>query len=75
MSLACILNLHVSLFPVVCQLEQLLSVMNVSKTGAYCIFFLQNIKKTNPGMSFTDVGRALGEKWKKMTGMLPSLVA
>lgn len=63
--------------PIVCQLEQLLLAMNVSKTDAYCVFFfsLQNIKKTNPGMSFTDVGRALGEKWKKMTGMLPSLVA
>ncbi|EHA8587922.1 FACT complex subunit SSRP1 [Cocos nucifera] len=27
----------------------------------------ENIKKTNPGMSFTDVGRALGERWKKMS--------
>ncbi|XP_020250206.1 FACT complex subunit SSRP1 isoform X2 [Asparagus officinalis] len=27
----------------------------------------ENIKKSNPGMAFTDVGRALGEKWKKMT--------
>ncbi|XP_020259196.1 FACT complex subunit SSRP1-like [Asparagus officinalis] len=27
----------------------------------------ENLKKNNPGMSFTDVGRALGEKWKKMT--------
>ncbi|KAK1312914.1 FACT complex subunit SSRP1 [Acorus calamus] len=27
----------------------------------------ENLKKTNPGLSFTDVGRALGEKWKKMT--------
>ncbi|CAN6456058.1 unnamed protein product [Victoria cruziana] len=26
-----------------------------------------NVRKSNPGMSFTDVGRALGEKWKKMT--------
>ncbi|XP_042415879.1 FACT complex subunit SSRP1-like isoform X1 [Zingiber officinale] len=25
-----------------------------------------NLKKGNPGMSFTDVGRALGERWKKM---------
>jgi len=30
---------------------------------------MQNLKKNNPGMSFTDVGRALGDKWKKMTGM------
>jgi hypothetical protein len=29
----------------------------------------QNLKKTNPGISFTDVGRVLGEKWKKMSGM------
>lgn len=29
---------------------------------------MQNLRKNNPGMSFTDVGRALGEKWKKMTG-------
>ncbi|CAN6442317.1 unnamed protein product [Victoria cruziana] len=27
-----------------------------------------NVKRTNPGLSFTDVGRALGEKWKKMSG-------
>ncbi|XP_027909661.1 FACT complex subunit SSRP1-like isoform X2 [Vigna unguiculata] len=27
----------------------------------------ENLKKTNPGISFTDVGRVLGEKWKKMT--------
>ncbi|XP_020598875.1 FACT complex subunit SSRP1 [Phalaenopsis equestris] len=27
----------------------------------------ENLKKANPGMSFTDMGRALGEKWKKMT--------
>ena len=31
--------------------------------------FVQNIKKINPGLSFTDVGRALGDKWKKMSGM------
>jgi len=33
------------------------------------IYILQNLKKTNPGISFTDVGRVLGEKWKKMSGM------
>lgn len=27
----------------------------------------ENIKQENPGISFTDVGRVLGEKWKKMT--------
>ncbi|KAM0932683.1 putative chromatin remodeling & transcriptional activation HMG family [Dioscorea sansibarensis] len=27
----------------------------------------ENIKKINPGLSFTDVGRALGDKWKKMS--------
>ncbi|KAF7802947.1 FACT complex subunit SSRP1 [Senna tora] len=27
----------------------------------------ENLKKTNPGISFTDVGRVLGEKWKKMS--------
>ncbi|PKA51068.1 FACT complex subunit SSRP1 [Apostasia shenzhenica] len=26
-----------------------------------------NLRKANPGMSFTDVGRTLGERWKKMT--------
>ncbi|OAY85475.1 FACT complex subunit SSRP1-A [Ananas comosus] len=26
-----------------------------------------NIKKSIPGLSFTEVGRALGEKWKKMS--------
>lgn len=29
---------------------------------------VQNIKKSNPGLSFTEVGKALGEKWKKMSG-------
>ncbi|XP_058744875.1 FACT complex subunit SSRP1-like [Vicia villosa] len=28
----------------------------------------ENLKKTNPGISFTDVARVLGEKWKKMSG-------
>ncbi|KAG5527441.1 hypothetical protein RHGRI_028362 [Rhododendron griersonianum] len=27
----------------------------------------ENIKKTNPGIAFTDIGRVLGERWKKMT--------
>ncbi|KAI8019841.1 FACT complex subunit SSRP1 [Camellia lanceoleosa] len=27
----------------------------------------ENIKKTNPGIAFTDVGRVLGEKWKKLS--------
>ncbi|XP_077217969.1 high mobility group [Tasmannia lanceolata] len=27
----------------------------------------ENIKKSNPGMSFTDVAKAVGERWKKMT--------
>ncbi|XP_038985170.1 FACT complex subunit SSRP1-like [Phoenix dactylifera] len=27
----------------------------------------ENIKKSNPGMAFADVGRALGERWKKMS--------
>ncbi|XP_072999082.1 FACT complex subunit SSRP1-like [Typha latifolia] len=27
----------------------------------------ENIKKAQPGLAFTDVGRALGEKWKKMS--------
>ncbi|XP_039117381.1 FACT complex subunit SSRP1 [Dioscorea cayenensis subsp. rotundata] len=27
----------------------------------------ENIKKSNPGLSFTDVGRALGDRWKKMS--------
>ncbi|KAI3905513.1 hypothetical protein MKX01_038403 [Papaver californicum] len=35
------------------------------------MFFSQterdNIKKSNPGISFTDTARALGEQWKKMT--------
>lgn len=35
----------------------------------FCVSILQNLKKDNPGLSFTDVGRALGEKWKKMSGM------
>ncbi|KAK9116863.1 hypothetical protein Sjap_015810 [Stephania japonica] len=26
-----------------------------------------NVRKSNPGMVFTDVGRALGEKWRNMT--------
>ncbi|KAJ4969072.1 hypothetical protein NE237_015773 [Protea cynaroides] len=27
----------------------------------------ENIKKDNPGIPFTEVGRVLGERWKKMT--------
>ncbi|XP_026424225.1 FACT complex subunit SSRP1-like [Papaver somniferum] len=27
----------------------------------------ENIKKSNPGISFTDIARTLGEHWKKMT--------
>ncbi|GAV70260.1 LOW QUALITY PROTEIN: HMG_box domain-containing protein/SSrecog domain-containing protein/Rtt106 domain-containing protein, partial [Cephalotus follicularis] len=27
----------------------------------------ENIKKSNPGIAFTDVGRVLGDKWKKMS--------
>ncbi|KAF7115424.1 hypothetical protein RHSIM_RhsimUnG0055900 [Rhododendron simsii] len=27
----------------------------------------ENIKKTNPGIAFTEMGRVLGERWKKMT--------
>ncbi|XP_042969708.1 FACT complex subunit SSRP1 isoform X2 [Carya illinoinensis] len=27
----------------------------------------ENVKKSNPGIVFTEVGRALGDKWKKMT--------
>ncbi|XP_048434915.1 FACT complex subunit SSRP1-like [Pyrus x bretschneideri] len=27
----------------------------------------ENVKRENPGIAFTDVGRALGEKWKKMS--------
>ncbi|XP_043707395.1 FACT complex subunit SSRP1 isoform X2 [Telopea speciosissima] len=30
----------------------------------------ENIKKDNPGIPFTDVARVLGERWKKMTGIL-----
>lgn len=33
------------------------------------LVILQNIKKSIPGLSFTEVGRALGEKWKKMSGI------
>ncbi|KAA8515128.1 hypothetical protein F0562_018307 [Nyssa sinensis] len=31
----------------------------------------QNIKKSNPGIQFTEVGRVLGEKWKKMSEKEP----
>ncbi|KAG8384731.1 hypothetical protein BUALT_Bualt04G0148700 [Buddleja alternifolia] len=27
----------------------------------------ENLKKTNPGISFTEVGKVLGERWNKMT--------
>ncbi|RWR73504.1 Structure-specific recognition protein [Cinnamomum micranthum f. kanehirae] len=27
----------------------------------------ENVKKGSPGLSFTDIGRALGERWKKMS--------
>ncbi|KAL8106614.1 hypothetical protein AgCh_023395 [Apium graveolens] len=28
----------------------------------------ENVKKTNPGISFTDTGRVLGERWNKISG-------
>ena len=28
---------------------------------------MQNLKKSNPGTSFTDVSRILGEKWKRLS--------
>lgn len=27
----------------------------------------ENVKKSNPGMAFTDIGRTLGDRWKKMS--------
>ncbi|KAL0450590.1 UNVERIFIED_CONTAM: FACT complex subunit SSRP1 [Sesamum latifolium] len=27
----------------------------------------ENVKKSNPGISFTEVGKVLGERWNKMT--------
>ncbi|KAL5722625.1 FACT complex subunit ssrp1 [Ranunculus cassubicifolius] len=27
----------------------------------------ENVKKSNPGIAFTDVGKALGEKWRNLT--------
>lgn len=34
---------------------------------------IQNIRKSNPGMAFTEMGRALGERWRKMTGNVQSI--
>ncbi|CAL5401365.1 unnamed protein product [Camellia sinensis] len=44
----------------------------VPPTGTICISsrerkYITNMKKINPGIAFTDVGRVLGDKWKKMT--------
>lgn len=39
---------------------------------SFCVSFLQNVKKGSPGLSFTDIGRALGDRWKKMSGMFLS---
>lgn len=30
---------------------------------------MQNVKKANPGIPFTEIGKVLGERWNKMTGM------
>ncbi|KAJ4789328.1 FACT complex subunit SSRP1 [Rhynchospora pubera] len=45
---------------------------NAPKRGMTAFMFFsnadrENIKKSNPGLSFTEVGKALGEKWKKMS--------
>lgn len=32
---------------------------------------MQNVKKSNPGIAFTEVGRVLGERWNKLTGISP----
>lgn len=29
------------------------------------------MKKTHPGIAFTEVGKVLGERWNKMTGINP----
>lgn len=39
---------------------------------AHPVFFQQNVKKSHPKISFTDVGKVLGERWNKMSGMLIS---
>lgn len=31
--------------------------------------WMQNVKKSNPGIQFKDIGRVLGERWNKMTGI------
>lgn len=31
-------------------------------------FALVIVMKSNPGISFTEVGKVLGERWNKMTG-------
>ncbi|PNX93784.1 FACT complex subunit ssrp1-like protein [Trifolium pratense] len=33
----------------------------------FCQMERENLKKTNPGISFLDVGRVLGEKWKNLS--------
>ncbi|KAH7846216.1 hypothetical protein Vadar_011319 [Vaccinium darrowii] len=45
---------------------------NAPKKAVSGIMFLsqserENIKKTNPGIAFTDIAKVLGEKWKKMS--------
>lgn len=37
---------------------------------ALFLSLLQNVKKTNPGISFTEVGKVLGDKWNKMSGVV-----
>ncbi|XP_057768691.1 FACT complex subunit SSRP1 isoform X2 [Salvia miltiorrhiza] len=34
----------------------------------FCQTERENLKKTHPGISFTEVGKVLGERWNKMTG-------
>ena len=41
-----------------------------SKSKSKCCHPNTTVKKTNPGIAFTEVGRVLGDKWKKMTGKL-----
>ena len=34
------------------------------------IFTEQNIKKSNPGIGFGDIGKVLGDKWRQMSGKI-----
>lgn len=61
-------------FPICTHLSQIMCFCLAIRYFMYDMFFSssyfvsQNVKKSNPGIAFTDVGKVLGDRWNKMSG-------